>query len=240
MRASPDDDIKMAREFIESMQKNQGYFLGLDGAVQNAIQKKRVDSKALLRGAIQLLKDGKEEERGKVAYFLGRLGDKEAVGPLVDVLADPNASLREDVCIALQWLHVKGEPAEPVLVRLRAEDPSLDVRVAAAFALGRPPDEKSIATFKEGIEFTKKPSVRSACEDELESIGRLELPLPEKVYVEINSGKYIIGDPKRYVVQRKCKKGDTLYFEAAKRIAHVPLDWQWYRVKLSKEDLIND
>lgn len=228
------DDVKLAREFIAKMQKDEGYRSGVDDAVQNEINREKVDNKALLRGSIQLIMDGKEEERKKAAHFLGRLGDKSAVGPLVDLLGDPKESLREDACYALQWLHVKGEPAESILVRLRAKDPSVDVRVAAAFALGRPPDQKSIAVFKEGIESTQDPWVRDSCEDELESIGKLELPLPEKVYTEITTGKYslIIGDPRGYFVRRKCQKGNILYFEAAKRVHHVPQPPNWYKVKL--------
>lgn len=227
-------EIDLARLFIEKMENDTGYRLGLNNFIQYTIDREKVDTKALLRGSIQLLKDGEEEERKKAAHFLGRLGDKGAVEPLVDVLTDPNESIRESACYGLQWLHVKGAPAEPLLVRLRAKDPSVDVRVAAAFALGRPPDEKSIAAFKEGIELTQNHSVRSSCENELESIGKLELPLPEKVYAEISRERYqeFLNDPRWYTIQRKRKKGDILYFEVVENARHVLLIPTWYRVKL--------
>jgi hypothetical protein len=231
--ASP-KDVNLAWLFIESMQTDTGYVMGLKGRVQTAIDQQKVDRNALLRGSIQLLKDGQQYQRKKAATFLGQLGDQEAVGPLVEVLSDPNDSLREDACYALQWLHVNDDPAESALIRLRANDASIDVRVAAAFALGRSPDEKSIAASKEGIQGTQNAWVRQSCEEELASIGKLELPLPEIVYTEISREKYqgIIDDGIGYIVQRKSKKGNILYFEAAKRVRHAPLIFQWYRVKL--------
>src|SRR5882672_11521390 len=84
------EEIELARQFIEKMEQDTGYRLGLNGFIQYTIDREKVDTKALLRGSIQLLKDGKEEERKKAARFLGRLGDKGAVGPLVDVLGDPS------------------------------------------------------------------------------------------------------------------------------------------------------
>jgi HEAT repeat protein len=187
-----------------------------------------------LRGSISLLKKGKEEERKIAANFLGRLKDKEAIGPLVEVLDDPNESLREEACYALQWLDAKGKPAEPVLVRLRAKDPSVDVRVAATLVLERPTDEESIATFEAGLLFSQNPYVRERCENQLEEIGKLKLPLPEKIYTEISWEKYleIRQDENWYSVRRECKQGNILYFEAVEIGHHAGEFPHWYRVKL--------
>jgi HEAT repeat protein len=228
------DDVELAREFIEKIQKNHAYRMGVTDARDVAL-KEKLDQQALLRGSIELLKNGEPTQRKEVAHILGQLGDKRAVGPLVDVLADPSESLRENACYALNWLHAGGNGAEPVLVRLRSKDPSVDVRVAAAFALERPDDQESIAAFKAGIESTQKAWVRESCENQLEEIGKLELPLPEKVYTEISREKYeeIIQDRRWNHVRRKCKKGDILYLEVTHiHGVEVPVDHAWYWVKL--------
>jgi hypothetical protein len=232
-QASP-DDVQLAREFIQKIQKNHAYRMGVIDARDIAL-KERVDKQGLLRGSIELLKNGEPAKRKEVALVLGQLGDKEAVGPLIDVLGDPNASLRETACYALHRLHSKDKPAEPLLARLRSKDPSVDVRVAAAFALERPNDQESIAAFKAGIESTQKPWVRESCENQLEEIGKLELPLPEKVYAEIGRERYkdILKEPRWNHVRRKCKKGDILYFEVTHiHGVEVPVDYAWYWVKL--------
>jgi hypothetical protein len=76
-KAGP-EDVTLAREFIESLQKDTAYRLGREDAVQNEIDRQKASAKALLRGSVELLRSGNPAERRQAARFLGRLGDKSA------------------------------------------------------------------------------------------------------------------------------------------------------------------
>ena|SRR5437867_6974584 len=232
------DEAKSARAFMEKMDKDRGYHLGMGDPIRREIANEKLDGKALLRGSIKLLQRAKPEERRKAARFLGRLGDRSAIVPLVKALDDQDQALRDEICYALQWLDAKGEPGESALVKLRREDPSIDVRVAAALALGRPKDKDAVAAFQLGLRSTKNGWVREICEDELEKMGKLELPLPEHVYTEIRKEEYqeIRADRRWYTVRRLIRKGDTIYFEAVEHPRHAPQFPHWYRTKLGPAD----
>jgi hypothetical protein len=229
------DDAKMARAFIEKVEKDPLYKMGFRDAVGSQIAAEPLDALVLLRGSLELLQRGTPEERRKSARFLGRLGSRSAILPLVKTLDDPDEELRETICYALQWLDAKGEPADSALVRLRREDPSVDVRVAAARTLNRPTDEETLAAYRLGLKSTRYGSVREICEDKLEKMGKLELPLPENVYTQISNEQYEeIKADRWYKIRREVKKGDTIYFEAVERPRHVPAITNWFRVKLER------
>jgi hypothetical protein len=231
--ASP-EDVNLARAFLNNLESDTAIAEFRWEAIKNKIAEEHVDAEGLLRGAIKLLVAGEPKERRQATRLLGRLGDRRAVEPLVDILDDSDQELREEACYSLQWLHARGKLPEAALIRLRASDSSVDVRVAAALALDRPTDEDAIAAFKLGIELGSNDWAREICENQLEKMGMLELPLPEKIYTEISPAFYatIISHPDWFTVRRQCRKGDFLYFEAVERGVETPDRPWWYRVKI--------
>jgi hypothetical protein len=232
------EDKQAARAFIARIERDQRYHMGMrvleivktDGASEplDVIQ----------RGCLELLQQGTPEERRRAARLLARLEDKSAIGPLVKTLNDSDEELRETICYALGWLQAKGEPAESVLTRLRKNDPSTAVRVAAAVTLGRPGDKDAVAAFELGLRSVNADYVRQRCEDELEKIGKLQLPLPEQVYTEISNDKYEeIKADHWYKLQREIRKGDYIYFEAVEKPHHVSFTIvNWYRTRRPSDD----
>jgi HEAT repeat protein len=75
------------------------------------------------------------EEIGKIAQVKASAA-KEAVGPLLDILKDGNAGVREAAALAVGRL---DEPTEavPALVKLLKDEKEMGVRVAAARGLGQ-------------------------------------------------------------------------------------------------------
>jgi hypothetical protein len=232
-------DAKQASALIEELENDRGTRLGIRGDVRSLIVAKNLNEKQLLRGALEMLQFAEPKERKKGIWFLGRLGDPSAIGPLVKALDQSDEDSREDICFALQWLDAKGEPAESALVKLRREDQSADVRVAAAVALERPTDPEAVAAYELGLRLTKKEWVRELCEDELEKQGKLQLPLSEEIYTEIDIKKY--EDLKGYMritLRREITKGDTLFFEATlRRPDGLSALHDWYKVKVTADQI---
>lgn len=89
---------------------------------------------AASEGLLPLLKDPSPRVRAAAAMAMGKLGRKDAVGPLFDLLrdnADKDAWLRHAGVVALAWI---GD-ADALLQR--AKDESTSVRLAALLALRR-------------------------------------------------------------------------------------------------------
>jgi hypothetical protein len=232
---SPSPDAGQATDFIIELEKDEAYRVGLNDAVERKITAKQLDKKVLLRGAIELLQTGGRVGGSDVAQFLGRLGDPSAIAPLVKAFDQANEGLRETICYALRRLNAKGEPTESALVKLRRSDPSCDVRVAAALALGRLADSDAVAAFDVALGSTKNDWVRNLSEEQLEKAGELRLPLPEQIYKEIDAKEYeeLKAHLFRKVIRREIKKGDTLFFELVeKHVDGVPDFYYWYRVKV--------
>jgi quinoprotein glucose dehydrogenase len=85
-------------------------------------------------GLLPLLKDPSARVRSFSAMALGKIGNKEAVGPLFDMLrenADRDAWLRHAGVIGLVWI------GDAVAVAAKAKDESASVRLAALLALRR-------------------------------------------------------------------------------------------------------
>jgi hypothetical protein len=226
-------DRETASSFIKELQSVPGHgwtFLSKD-EIERQMAAKHVDPVALLQGSISLLQCGEAKARRKATRFLGRLGNPAAIGPLVQTLDDADAELREEACYALQWLQVNGEPAESVLLRLCHQDPSVEVRVAAALALGDARPEV-IAALRLGLR-SKFPHLRLLAEDQLEERGKLELPLLDDAYEEISPDEYErIKKSSAFRKRRKVQKGDTLYFEALEWVAPASRrEPHWYRTK---------
>jgi HEAT repeat protein len=223
----------LANAFVAKMEKDVMYRLGGGDPVKRAITADGIDAEALLRGTIELLHEGTPDTRRTAARFLGRLGDASAIVPLVGALDDPDAELREEACHSLRALGTNGEPAESALFTICRTDPAIDVRVAAVLALKRPTDKDALAAFELGVRTTKNPWVREVCEEELEKLGKLHLPLPDAVYALLRQKEFEIMKKRfRTDVRRKTKKGDTTYVELVESFPDaIPRQTHWFKFK---------
>src|SRR5207248_2489497 len=102
-------------------------------------------------------------------------------------------------------------------------------------ALHRPKDKESVAAFQLGL---RSETTRAVCEDELEMIGKLELPLPDDAYLETGYDQYQkMKSDKWFSLMQEVTKGSTIYFEALERIdPAIPRKHHWYRTKIVKND----
>src|SRR5690242_5123077 len=149
-----------------------------------------LDSRMVLDGAIDLLRNETPEWRQKAARFLGKLANPAAAGALIEALDNAESAVRVSACYALRSLGVEGPSAEPRLAELCRNDTSLDVRVAAAVALNGSNNALAVEAFIAGLESTETEWVREVCEDQLSRRGKLELPLPKDIYAEISREEY--------------------------------------------------
>jgi hypothetical protein len=229
MRRMPFDFMSMSQSETKSIVESE--LAAVHAGVQD-----------LLKGCNELLQQGSVEEKKKAARFLARLGNPSAITPLIAALSDPEWSVREAACYALQWLDAEGDAVESNLVGLCREDPAIDVRVAAAVALGDSHHDEAVAAFKLGLKSTSLTSVNSwfwmRCEDHLEKKGKLELPLPEQVYTEISQEQYREIKARNgvgwYRIKRETRQKDTIYLEEEESDEHAPTLRRWYRTKVSQ------
>jgi hypothetical protein len=196
------------------------------------IKRKGLSAEEIRVGAIRLLEHGSPRAKARAALFLGKLGDASAIPRLVEAAKDPDPDVRVAFChalIALCHRRVSISAAEETLIRLRADDPALEVRLAAATTLQRPNDPASIAVFKAGLASTS-PWIRSECEDQLDELGQLELPLAESSYQRIGYDLYKqrkFGSWRDKIL-RETRKNGKLYFEYEFRSAHGPWLREWF------------
>ncbi len=226
------DAVQVAREFLQHLAEDPDYQLGVPGALTRRMTAERVPATTLARGLVGLLKEGTADEKCQSARTLGRLGDPAAIPPLVAALQDADEHLRAEACYALGGFRAPGESAPAALVSVRRSDPSVDVRVAAALALGRPEDPDAVAAFDLGARTTQSGPVREACEDALQGLRRLQLPLPDGVYEEVSVARYEeIKKDRWYAIEREVKAGDRVYFETVEHPPHARAIRSWYRTR---------
>jgi hypothetical protein len=228
----------LARLYVaEYRATNGGYSIVEAAKIRAWFARKTAAPAAPLRGLTALLKDSSAEVREDAADLLGYLHDAAARPALTDALRDNETRVRCAACAALGRI-TPGDAAEPVLARLRRADPSVEVRVAAAQALGRLADADALAAFRLGLA-GKDEGVREQCEDILERMGQLVLPLPEAVYEGVSPEEY-----QRWresgSVERQAIKDGTIFFEVTQRVgvrgspgAVCTLGYRryWYRTK---------
>jgi hypothetical protein len=175
-------------------------------------------SSATLQELSLLLSHSQPDVRKDAAYLLGYLKDVAARGMLSEAIDDADELVRVAVCTALGWIK-PGEVAEPSLTMMCRDDPSVEVRVAAAEALGRD-DDDAIAAYRLGL-VGKNEWLREKCEIVLERLGKLELPLPEEVYGPVSRQDY-----ERWLaagkVERHVTKAGTIYFEIVEVVGMRP------------------
>ncbi len=110
----------------------------------------------------------------RAAYILGRLGDRRAVGPLIQVLQTAtNPALLESACEALG--HLKDPRALSVLAE-KARNSWLIVRAKAVWALGQIGGEEAKQILKEVAQKDPTPSIRY---DAQKILAQIETPSEE-------------------------------------------------------------
>jgi hypothetical protein len=230
-RSSP-TDIELAEKMLKEISTEPRFRLGSSpGDIKNFIDASGADKGALNRGARELLKAGDAERRANGVILIGYLADKDAVPTILEAANDPDESVRACACQWLGWLGAKKGPAAPTLVRLRREDPSVKVRVAAALAIGRPEDSDAVEAFRKGL---LDPDTRDVSEDRLEAMGKLRLPLPDSCYGQISRAKLdkMRSNEHFYRISRETRVGSTLYVETMEGpgVDGIPFSHRWYRV----------
>lgn len=223
-------NAELASSFIDNFVKDPGYRMGVRFETEELARRAKMRSSDLLKGCIELLEKGTPEQREKSASFLGRFGDRSAIGPLTKSLTDKCDAVREASCYALQWLDANDENTRKSVLNLCRTDPAIAVRVGAALALDGFSADDEVAAFKAGLN-ANIPHIWQICEDELEKKGNLELPLPEHVYRDISHQRYreIMADRRWYWIQRETTKDGRIYIEVVENVKGVPLRRNWYR-----------
>jgi hypothetical protein len=237
-RPREDRATTIARLYVAEYQATNGGWSSVEAKEIRAwFARQTADPAAPLRGLTALLKDSSVEVRKDAAHLLGYLHDAAARPALTDALRDNEARVRCAACTALGWI-TPGDAAEAVLARLRRADPSVRVRVAAAQALGRLAEADALTAFRLGLA-GKDEGLRERCEDILERMGQLVLPLPEAVYEGVSPEEYRRWREEGRVERQAIKDG-TIFFEVTKRVgvrgspgAVCTLGYRryWYRTK---------
>ena len=124
---------------------------------------------ALAQGA------GETEQRAAAVYALGWLRDSRALAPLVQVLRDSreDAQLRGHAAEALAYLG--NRRAAPALITT-LDDPSPEVRLWSAFALGELGDRRAVAPLERlaATDVTPVPGWWTVGEEAREALKRLQ------------------------------------------------------------------
>lgn len=89
-----------------------------------------------------LTREGAPVVRKRAAECLMEIGGDRALMAIMDLLADPNPTVRRTAIIALGYL--RAYSAKPALQKILDADQSVDVRIAAAGVLGRLDDRRGL------------------------------------------------------------------------------------------------
>jgi HEAT repeat protein len=205
-------------------------------AIKRLLADSNMDAPTFLDECIEVLQHGSAQQKQDVALFLGHFGDPEAIGPLVDELDHPDDEVRKSVCNALNWLQANGDMVEAKLLTLCRGDRSPGVRVWAALALCGSHKKDAVAAYRFGLK-SDDWRVWQLCEEELERMGKLELPLPEHIYTKITPEEYkAMRSSGRPWFGREIKKNGKLYFERYDGgVDGVPICYEWYQVRLPEK-----
>lgn len=215
---APTDEL--ARQCIKSVFFGFGRAWADSETINHYCARSQVDRNALRDSAIALLRSGSEDDRRSAALILQLLRDPEAVSPLAAVMRnDASSSVRLWACHAVasfgprpeverafvdalnntettlrvEVVHALGfDSSYRVTDRLREvmrTDPDLAVRVEAARALVHRDqrDDEVVLVLRSGL---SRPEVCEGCEEALERLGLLEIPIPECEYVAVGLDVY--------------------------------------------------
>jgi len=186
----------------------------------------RLRDKRAAPALIASLKDKSERVRSTAAISLGNLGDRTATPSLIELLKkDPDGLVRR--CVGQAFEAMPDPRAVPSLVEALRKDDEPDVRRNAAQALGKIGGDEAVAALEKGV-LEADHRVRAYCEDALERLKRLSLPLPEEVYTDIFYDSYEqLRKAKR--VFREVRKAGKIYFEYEEiREMHFPTGHGWF------------
>jgi len=228
-------DIQLARGLFRELPGEHSALSFGERAAQK-IKAENLDVEALSRGFLWLLQKGDDREKHDALNFFSAIPNRAVTKQLLASTNDANASIRSFAISALLATGASDTAVREKLTLLRDKDPSLDVRVYAALGLDSPSDAANIEVFQKALRSpTCDSRVRRGCEETLEAMGKLTLPLPPEAYIEIDRMKYEeIGRNKlQYKILRETKKDGIIYLEVIRQAAHVPLERCpsfWYRV----------
>lgn len=149
----------------------------------NAIKKMpESEKRQYFHTVISKLKDEYIDGRWRAAIALGRIGDAEAVGPLIEALRDKNKMVRGAAAEALGKIG-NAQAVEPLIAALKDKDEFS--REMAAKALGDLDNSKAVDPLIEALK-DKEANVRKSAVVSLEKIGAVKAvdPLIEALKAE--------------------------------------------------------
>jgi HEAT repeat protein len=165
------------------------------------------DPNAPVEGLTALAADPSPALRRQAMCYLAALHDPAALPTILAALKDMDAAVRRTACEVLGWNTLPVE-ALPLLQRLAKYESELPVRVAAVLTLTAD-DDNAVAVYRLGLE---NYWLRAECEDALARLGKLELPLPDRMYWYATQEQY-----EEYLKDRKVKQdlrnNGRIYFE---------------------------
>ncbi len=149
-------DERAAATLMTEMKNNEKDYIRSSAAVALG----KIGAEESVPYLIERLRDTKAAVRSNAALTLGRMGDKSAVEPLIDVLESGKeaegrrkdtvnaiADVRKSVVLALGA--IGGEEATEALIDVLKDDgEALEVRVAAASALGNIGSPEAVSTLR--------------------------------------------------------------------------------------------
>ena len=199
--------------------------------IRARFRKESRDPHAPVNGLTALVSDPAPDVRRRSLCLLAALDDPTVVPMLIAALKDPEFSVRKVACEVLGWGRLPSN-ARPILCELVKSDPSVPVRVAAVLTL-KSEDEDAVAAYRLGLENYWQ---RADCEDALARLGKLEWPLPDRIYWHSTASKYeeYLKDRK---VKRENRKNGRIYFEVEELVCSggpnhaMRLQRFWYRAE---------
>ncbi len=223
----PDVGEKAIRErFAKDLDDDNAPRIGLQALLTDPSPEVRADAANLLgrlrdkhaaAALIALLGDKDKTVRHHTALALGHCGNRIATEPLIETLQkDPDGLVRR--CVAQAFEEMPDQRAAPALIKALKDDQDADVRQDCAGALGEIGGKKAIAALQQAI-LDETGRTRAECEDALDSLGCLSLPLPDEVYSDVSYDRYE-ELRKRKQVKREVRKEGKIYFETEELREH--------------------
>jgi phosphoglycolate phosphatase-like HAD superfamily hydrolase len=203
--------------------------------IRAGFRKESRDPGAAAEGLTALVSDPSPGIRRRALCHLAALQDPTTVPTLIAAMKDLEPTVRKTACEVLGWYEPPPE-VRPALQELAKNDPSNLVRVAAVLTL-KANDENAIAVYRLGLE---NYWLRAECEDALARLGKLELPLPDRMYWRSTASKYeeYLKDRK---VKRETRHKGRIYFEVEEDVCSGPPYHAirpqrfWYRAEETKD-----
>ena len=190
----------------------------------------KIDDPTIVKEVIKALSDRSPTVRGTAVEWLGALGTREAITPLIMKLEDPDSEVRMMATASLGDLLV-GKKTPQELVR-KLQDSAELVRIEAAESLGAIGDKSTLPELWSGLE-DKSPLVRSYMAGAIGELGSTkDIPELEERLRKEKSDTSKVG---YYQALYKLGKRDVV-----DQMLHMLSDSKNYRVRCAVSKILVD